>query len=231
MDLILTDVLACPRCGPPFGLVLLADAVEERRVLEGVLGCPNCHARYPVRSGLADLRAPAEVPAAAEGAQPVDEAGADPAAVAGTEPGSGAASERAVRLAALMGLEVGGVFGRHIALLVGPAAALAPVLAALSEELEVVAAGPPAAAGRPDAPRVSRALVSGKLPFLDRSLRGVTLSGGLGARLVEEGLRVLHPLGRLVLEDAGADARARVERAGGRVLAAEGRTLVAGVVG
>ncbi len=222
MNLALTDVLACPRCGPPFGLILLPDAVEERRVLEGVLGCPNCHGRYPVHNGVADLRPPAAGPAAPDQAPPADAAIAEPAAPA--------QAERAVRLAALMGLEVGGAIGRHIALLVGPAAALAPMLAAVSEELEVVAAAP-AAAGQPESPRVSRVRVSGTLPFFDRSLRGVTLSGEAGGPLVEEALRVLHPFGRLVLEDAGADARGRVERAGGRVLAAEGETIVASAVG
>ncbi len=228
MNLILTDVLACPRCGPPFGLILLPDAVEERRVLEGVLGCPNCHGRYAVRSGLADLRPPGSV--AEEEPPPADAAAVDPSALPEAEGGSGSASERAVRLAALMGLEIPGAVGRHIALLVGPAAALAPMLAALSEELEVVAAGP-AAGGRLESPGVSRVRVSGRLPFFDRSLRGVTLSGEAGAPLVAEGLRVLHPLGRLVLEDAPPDARARVERAGGRVLAAEGQTIVASAVG
>lgn len=210
MNLLLTDVLACPRCGPPFGLILLADTVVERRVLEGVLGCPSCHGRFPVRGGLADLRAePGPTPPAPQGAPPTD------------------AQERALRLAALMGLESGGSAGRVIALLVGPAAAVAPALAALSQEAEVVAADP-GVVGRADSPRVSRALLAARLPFHDRSLRGVTLSGEASAELVQEGLRVLHPLGRMVVEDAGAEARASVERAGGRVLAAEGSVLVAG---
>ena len=58
MHLLLTDRLTCPRCGPEFGLVLLADRLEDRRVLEGALGCPNCRDRYPVRDGFGDLRPP-----------------------------------------------------------------------------------------------------------------------------------------------------------------------------
>ena len=58
MDLLLTDRLTCPRCGPEFGLILLADRLEDRRVLEGALGCPNCRDRYPVIDGFGDLRPP-----------------------------------------------------------------------------------------------------------------------------------------------------------------------------
>ncbi len=220
MDLRLTDLLACPRCGPPHGLVLLADRVEDRRVLEGVMGCPNCGGRWSVRQGLADLRAAAEKEAAARIA-PEHAEGASPA-------------DAATRLAALMGLAGAGTLGRPIALVVGPAVAVATELAGAVPDLLVVAADP-AVAGWAEGAGVERMLVGGRLPFQDRSLRGVTLSGAPAAPLVEEGLRVLHPLGRLVLEVAGAggtaevwaDARARVARAGGRVLAEEGDTLVA----
>src|SRR5512142_2083643 len=123
MDLRLTDLLACPRCGPPHGLVLLADRVEDRRVLEGLLGCPNCGGRYPVRAGLADLRVPGEAGARAPAATP--ESGSAPAAagvaspvaavapvaesVSGAETRAGAAA--ATRLAALMGLGGAGTVG------------------------------------------------------------------------------------------------------------------------
>ena len=58
MQLLLTDRLACPRCGPGFGLVLLADRMVDRRVHEGTLGCPNCRDSFTVHAGFADLRAP-----------------------------------------------------------------------------------------------------------------------------------------------------------------------------
>ena len=45
----LTDHLVCPRCGPPFGLILLARDVRDRRVREGEFGCPNCRDRFPVK--------------------------------------------------------------------------------------------------------------------------------------------------------------------------------------
>ena len=46
MHILLTDVVTCPRCGPEFGLILLADRFEERRVMQGRLGCPNCREEY-----------------------------------------------------------------------------------------------------------------------------------------------------------------------------------------
>ena len=58
MHIVLTDVLTCPRCGPSFPLILLANRVENRRVLDGVLGCANCREKYPVQDGLGKLRVP-----------------------------------------------------------------------------------------------------------------------------------------------------------------------------
>ena len=58
MHLLLTDRLTCPRCGPEFGLILLADKLVDRVVHSGVLGCPNCRDAFQVEDGFADLRAP-----------------------------------------------------------------------------------------------------------------------------------------------------------------------------
>ncbi len=242
MDLRLTDLLACPRCGPPHGLVLLADRVEDRRVLEGVLGCPNCRGRWTVRAGLADLRMPGEAAGGAPGEAPPAEGGAAEGGAADAEPvrreaamasaPEDAPADAATRLAALMGLAGTSTVGRALALVVGPSVDVAAELATVAPDVLVVAADP-TVVGWDERMGVERILVGGRLPFMDRSLRGVTLSGAEALPLVEEALRVLHPLGRLVVEAAGApaallaDARARVERAGGRVLAAEGETLVA----
>src|SRR4051794_6449637 len=131
MHILLTDLLTCPRCGPEFGLVLLAERVEERRVREGRLGCPNCREQYPVRAGVADLRLPGAPDA-------------DAAAVSS----SAADADEAVRLAALLGLaEASGTV-----LLAGDAAAQAGAMAALLGQVEVVAW----LAAPPDAPLPAR---------------------------------------------------------------------------
>src|SRR3982751_3538536 len=141
MHILLTDILACPRCGPEFGLVLLADRVEERRVLEGRLGCPNCREQYPVRGGELDARLSAAEPASTDGA-----AGAsDDVASTADDPGA------AVRLAALLGLAE----AKGTVLIAGPGAALAAEGAALVPELEVVALAAEPVGGE-EQPGVSR---------------------------------------------------------------------------
>lgn len=177
MHLLLTDRLACPRCGPAFGLILLADRMEERRVLEGALGCPNCRERYPVRGGAADLRP----------------APRGPAAVAPASPGEPDAGET-MRLAAMLGITEGPA---HV-LAAGEALHHALALARLVPELEVLVVDPPGIAWD-EAPGVTRMHVGATLPLQSRSLRGVVLGGEAVDHLLDEGIRVLGSGGRLVV--------------------------------
>ncbi|HEX6938925.1 MAG TPA: hypothetical protein VF158_05895 [Longimicrobiales bacterium] len=202
----LTDVVICPRCGPAWGLVLLAERVSDRRVLAGQFGCPNCRERYGVEGGFADLR-PSSAPSPGAGGEPLERS-EDRAA--------------AVRLAALMGLGEGAA----LALVAGPAARLAPGVAGLLEGLEVIAVHE-ALGGWAEEPGVSRFAAAARLPFRGRSMGGVVLSGAVSTALLEEGARVLADPGRLVLEDAPADAETRLERASFEVVAREGGTVVA----
>ncbi|HEX9108086.1 MAG TPA: hypothetical protein VF832_12675, partial [Longimicrobiales bacterium] len=104
-------------------------------------------------------------------------------------------------------------------------------VARVAEGYEIVVAeadgGGVDVAGLPEAPGISRILVAERLPFADGSVRGVALGGASADRLLEEGLRVLNPMARLVLEDAPPRAVERVAAAGGRVVASEGSTVVA----
>jgi uncharacterized protein YbaR (Trm112 family) len=181
MHIALTDVLTCPRCGPGFGLILLADSVSERRVLDGSLACSNCRERYPIVDGFAELRTPPWPAAAPE----------SPA------PGS---AEDAFRLAALLDLtEMSG-----LVLVAGRDVRLAQPLAALGERLEVVASSP-AAHGWPESAGVSRLAAGTPLPFFGRAFRGVAITAGAGVGW-SEAARVVAPMGRLVLERAGLPA-------------------------
>ncbi len=204
MNTMLTDILACPVCDTESMLVLLAEQVADRKVLEGVLGCPQCRRQYPVTEGRADLNPdPGGVPMGADAtsAEPDEQA--------------------VVRLAALLGLaQPGGVV-----LLAGDAAAFAAELAALVE-VEVVAVGE-AAPGGAQPRRVSRIRTGARLPFLAASLRAVALGGETALDLLEDAARVLAPGGRLVVESAADAAVSRVEAAGLRVLVHEAGILVA----
>jgi uncharacterized protein YbaR (Trm112 family) len=211
MHILLTDILSCPRCGPDAGLILLADRIAERRVVEGTLGCARCRGRYPIHEGIADLRvaeAPTEAPAD-------DESRGETAS--SSEP-----QDAAFRLAALMGVAE----GPGIVVIAGPAAALAGGVADLIEQIEVVAARDSTAsvAARPG---VSVIAVTDRLPFYSGRIRAVALTGDAANRLLEEGARAIVPGGRLVLDPAPTDATERVTRAGLRILAQQDHTLVA----
>lgn len=207
MHLLLTDRLCCPRCGPAFGLILLAQRVEERRVLEGTLGCANCRDGFPVRDGFGDLRSPPR------GALPTGRAG---------PPGEAADPAGLERLWALLGVAE----GPGTLLLAGAVARSAPALAERIAGVEVVALDADLA-GWPEAPRVSRMVSRPGIPFYDRTLRGVAVDGGLGARWMEEAARVVAPLCRVVVVDAPEDAAAILAASGLSVLASEGGTVVA----
>ena len=52
MFIELVDALRCVRPHDPTWLVLAVDAMEDRDVTRGVLGCPACHAEYPIVDGI-----------------------------------------------------------------------------------------------------------------------------------------------------------------------------------
>lgn len=215
MHLLLTDRLSCPRCGPEFGLILLAHRLDDRRVHEGELGCPNCRDSFPVRNAFADLRPPPRGPL------PHGLVGAPPPSDPGGAPDQHD-REEAHRLLALIGI----VGGPGMVVLVGAPARHAAALAAASEELQVVAIDPDVAAW-PDTPRVSRLVAGPVLPFFSRMVRGVVVDGRAGAPVLVEAARLVAPRSRLMVVNAPPPAAGLLEEEGLEVLAAEGETVVA----
>jgi uncharacterized protein YbaR (Trm112 family) len=204
MHILLTDILTCPRCGPAFGLILQADEMRDRHVVEGRLGCPNCRESFVVSSEVADLGGRGGL-----------------GMVSGEQEGDGAEpSEAAFRVAALLGVADAPV----MVLLAGFEPALVAEVAALLPNAQVVASAPSGAAGLPPGP--SWAWTAGGLPFRDGALRGVALGGG-AASLLPEAVRVLARGARLVLDPAPAEARERVEEAGLELLLEEAGVMVA----
>jgi len=213
VHLLLTDRLACPRCGPQFGLILLAHRMDERRVLEGDLGCANCRDRFPVREGFADLRPPPRGPLG-------DEAAAAPPAAQAADPV--ADPEEVDRLAALLGVAE----GPGELLLIGAPARLAAGLAERVPDVEVLAASADARAWA-ETPGVSRLAVRARLPLFSRSMRGVALRGDEAADWLDEAVRVVAPLARVVVVDAPAGTLERLREAGLEPLLDESGVAVA----
>jgi hypothetical protein len=81
-----------------------------------------------------------------------------------------------------------------------------------------------AAATSPDINNIGMAT---KVPFANMRVSGVALTGGCADALLEEGARVVAPVGRLLLEPVPADAVVRLEAAGMRVSARDDAALVA----
>lgn len=200
MYLPLTDLLACPVCGPDAGLILYATELRDRRVLEGALGCPQCRRQWPVRGGFADLRA----------------------ASTGEDDAAGAADrEEAIRIAALLGITQGPGY----LLIVGPAARHAPAVADLLEHVEVVGVDP-SLERHDERAGVSRIAAGHALPFIDGRVRGVWLSGPAATQSMEDGVRVLAQRGRIVLEPAPPGARERLASLGVELVAEQDATVL-----
>ena len=213
MHLLLTDRLSCPRCGPTFGLILRADRLESRHILDGVLGCPNCRDSFPVLDGFADLRAPPR------GALGPGLAG-PPAGVRGDTEGSSVLGVE--RLVALLGI----VGGPGTVALVGEAARLAEGVAAALPEVLVVAVDPDMRLW-PETLEVSRLASGPGLPFFASTLRGVIVDGRLGPDWLSEAARVVHAKARVVVLHAPEDASDALGACGLTVLAREAETVVA----
>ena len=204
MHILLTDVLSCPRCGPRFGLIVLADRLEDRRVAGGSLGCANCREEYPVEAGIPDLRYPL-------GSAPV------------LGPAREAGPEAAYRMAALLG--VGDRPGTVLLLGCGPQ--MAAEVARLLPQASVVA-GTPADAGEPPASgAVTWLRLGASLPFRDGSLRAIGTGGPPSPGAGEELVRVLVAGGNLVMDPAPAGAARELASRGLRILLEQEGVVVA----
>jgi uncharacterized protein YbaR (Trm112 family) len=215
MHILLTDVLACPRCGPEFGLIVLADVIEERRVRNGRLGCPNCRNSYEVADGVADLRHDSfpvlqlQLPASVEQSRP---GSSRPDGSGGADPNGEARGEEAVdpadqayRTAALLGVQ-----GTNATILiVGGDGDTAAGVAELLPDVHVVGLtsdrrdSEPAEYWKGQAVGIlSRVLSANRLPFRNGAIAAVAALGAPSIELTEELLRVLRPGGRIVVESS-----------------------------
>jgi uncharacterized protein YbaR (Trm112 family) len=206
MHLLLTDVLTCPRCGPTFGLILLADRMDERQVITGSLGCPNCRDAFRVSDGFADLRAP-----------PRGELGPGLVGPPGLAP-----TEESGRITALLGVPR----GPGTLALIGEPARHGPAVAALVEGVQVVGIDADLRLWT-ETGGFSRLVSAPGIPFFTGVLRGVTVDARLGPRWIAEAARVVAPMSRVVVLHAGQRAAPMLQELGLTVLATEAETVVA----
>lgn len=208
MELTLTDRLTCPRCGPTFGLILLAHRLSDRRVRDGVLGCPNCRDSFPIRDNFVDLRAPPR--------------GVLESGLAGSPEEDPEGVEEATRMIAMLGIPR----GPGTVALVGSSARHSATLADTIENLQVVGVDADLRSW-PDAPGVSRVVAAPGLPFFSLMLRGVVVDGRLGTAMVTEAGRITAPTSRVVVLRAHDGVDRVLIDAGLSILASEPGTVVA----
>jgi uncharacterized protein YbaR (Trm112 family) len=202
MHLVLTDILVCPHCGPGAGLIVLAERMENRRVLQGALGCPGCRRQFSIRDGVPDLR------------RESSESTTDPAAT-----GTGPASD-GLRLAALLGL----ADARGYALLIGAPAEDTAALAALLPQLELITVATPAASQ--GSASINRLLTDAVLPLRAGTVSSALLGAHAPPTMIAETMRVLSAGARLVVATALPGAEELAASSQLRVLARDAEHIV-----
>ncbi len=179
MHLLLVDQMTCPRCGPEFGLILFAEKTQDRRVLEGFLGCSNCRDKFPVVDGCGDLRPP-----------PRSGSRREPQGVVSKLPG-------ALEMAALLGLTEGyGNVG-----LIGDMSSRIKDLTQITTNFEFVGIRHEMflSHGFSGLDRGSRLIVGEKMPFRDGCFRGLVISGKEDGDWMLEIARIISTTGRVVV--------------------------------
>lgn len=220
MNVLLVDYLACPRCGPAFGLVLVAREVRDRRVQAGLLGCPNCRDEFPVEDGFGDLRPPPRNPiteaarACGQSATPSG-AGTSPQPA---RPSPGGSQDLPLRIAAALGVTE----GPGVVVVSEGHACTAGALARLVRGVEVVPLGLTARSSA----GVSPMAVGEALPFRSGVVRGVALAASDKTPAPAEVGRVLAFGARVLVMGPDAHTRATWEKAGLRTLVDDEGSLV-----
>ncbi|MGB5527983.1 MAG: Trm112 family protein [Gemmatimonadota bacterium] len=209
MLLELSEVLACPRCGPPQVMVAVVHESVGYRVTSGFLGCPTCDSRFPIEEGTVDFQPqePLEQPEAS--------------AVSPVSP----ADESAMLIGAVLGLAQG---SGH--LLLGPELSeAADAVAALAERWEVVSLNSARPAHAARSTNVSRIVVWGgeSPPVLPSRFGAAALAGDPAPERVGQFAGALRSLGRLAIVAPGPGAVRAMQEAGLEVIAVDERVAVA----
>jgi uncharacterized protein YbaR (Trm112 family) len=173
MFIELVDALRCPVPHEESWLVASATRMEARHVVDGLLGCPVCHAEYPVKNGVVDFRREPTLPLEAT-----------------PDPFLRGDATTAMRLAAFLGLSDAHGF----VVLLDEWGAQASALRELVET-PIVLVDPPA--GREGEPGISVVLSDGIPPLAPGAARATAI-GRSSAERAAAGVRITRTGGRLI---------------------------------
>ncbi len=206
MHILLTDILTCPRCGPDFGLIVLADRIDNRQVSEGQLGCANCRSTFPIEKGTADLRLDSVDRLPLEHGHPAPEVDRGFRAAALLGPPAANASILTIEIEGFHASEISRTFPEaHV--------------------IGVTAGRPPAEDGSESL--LSRIRSGRSLPFRNQAFRGVAVFGTPSAELLAEVVRVLARGTRVVIDSAPRETVEAVQELGLGLLLDQDRVVVA----
>lgn len=194
MHLELVELLKCPNNHAPSVLVASADEIENRYVTNGLLGCPECLAEYPVRDGVTHF-------VVGGAARSVADAGVDSAVDSAVD------RDVAMRLAAQLGLSPGHTVFALIGFSVEMALATREIVPA-----RVLVINPPgllhSAAFLSAASRTAPfgAVVCGDaLPLVPRKFDGIAIAPShVSETLLDQCVQILRPNARLVAPASAA---------------------------
>ena len=175
MFIELIDLLRCVNAHEDTWLVASFKTVSHRFVLEASLGCPSCSAQYPVRDGVADFSAGAELEQC--------------------ETERSAASHRREELATRAGAYLDVTEPGATIILGGVWAYAAQELSEMAE-VRVLALNAPAEVKESETVGLLR--VGSKIPVAPASVFGVALDAWFPVTIVESAVRAVRPGGRIV---------------------------------
>lgn len=168
------DLLRCINPHEDTWLVASLKALSNRIVLDGTLGCPVCHAEYPIRGGVADFRQ-------GEGGRPLPE----------HVPLSFSREELATRMGAFLNATEPGA-----TLVLGGSWAEAAQEVSVMTETRVLALNPGSAVEESETVGLLR--VSREIPLAAGSVLGVALDETFPPELLGSAIKVVRPGGRIV---------------------------------
>jgi uncharacterized protein YbaR (Trm112 family) len=170
----LLDLLRCVNAHEDTWLVASLKAISNRFVLDGTLGCPVCHAEYPIRKGIADFRIGGEAEQLPE--QPVPKESRE---------------DLAMRIGAFLSATEPGA----TVVLGGSWAEVAQELSVMTET-RVLALNPSNRVE--DSESVGLLRVTYEIPLAPASVLGVALDASFPTKIISSALKVVRPGGRIV---------------------------------